>query len=335
MTEPLHTSTRRRFHRVPIVATLLAFAVLAAGCGDDPLQARSTAEVAPETTAAPVTPPTCPDPTADATRSYDAIDPDAPTTDDKVLEIRRRGRLIVGVAADVLLFSARNPLKANAPIEGFDIEMLKAVARKIFQTDQVDNKIEYRVITYAQRLPSLIDNSVDIVAHTMTINCVRWQQIAFSTTYFDSGQRVLVGRSSTAESVDDLNKQKARICAPEGSTNIDNINVPEYSDLRVVGVSDITDCLVKFQQGDVDAVTGDDTVLAGFAAQDPYAKVVGPAFSSEPYGMGVNKSNVGFVRFVNGVLEQMRSSGEWKRHYDTWLSVLGRAPAPPVAVYGR
>ena len=60
-----------------------------------------------------------------------------------------------------------------------------------------------------------------------------------------------------------------------------------------------------FQQGEVDAITGDDTVLAGLAAQDPYAEVLdADAFSDEPYGIGVNADDVDLVRFVNGVLER-------------------------------
>ena len=60
-----------------------------------------------------------------------------------------------------------------------------------------------------------------------------------------------------------------------------------------------------FQRGEVDAITGDDTVLAGLADQDPFAEVVqAPAFTAEPYGLGVNQKHVDFVRFVNGVLER-------------------------------
>jgi polar amino acid transport system substrate-binding protein len=98
-----------------------------------------------------------------------------------------------------------------------------------------------------------------------------------------------------------------------------------------------TGCLVLFQQGKVDAITGDDTILAGLAAQDPYALVVrAPAFTAEPYGLGVAKEHADFARFVNGVLAQMRADGRWTTAYNTWLrAALGPAPAPPAAVYGR
>ena len=66
------------------------------------------------------------------------------------------------------------------------------------------------------------------------------------------------------------------------------------------------------QEGQVDAITGDDTVLAGLASQDPYAVVLDEAaFTEEPYGIGVPPDQVDMVRFVNGVLERMRADGSW------------------------
>ena len=100
-------------------------------------------------------------------------------------------------------------------------------------------------------------------------------------------------------------------------------------------VDDISDCMVLFQQGAVDSVTGDDTVLAGFVAQDPYAKIVGPPLTSEPYGLGIARTHPEFVRFVNSILERMRSDGTWTQMYQQWLHPTAAPPSPPPAVYGR
>jgi polar amino acid transport system substrate-binding protein len=242
--------------------------------------------------------------------------------------IQKRGRLIAGVSSDTLLLGARNPL--NGQIEGFDIDMLKAVSKAIFGDP---NKIEFRVITTAQRIPVLTDGSVDIVARAMTINCTRWAQIDFSTEYYLAGQKVLVAKGSTPKGMEDLKGKK--VCAPNGSTSMDKLKT--FAGLVPVGSDTHTGCLVLFQQGKVDAITGDDTILAGLAAQDPYAVVVkAPAFTKEPYGLGISKSHPDFVKFINGVLEQMRTDGQWTTAYDTWLKgALGPAPAPPAPVYGR
>ena len=249
-------------------------------------------------------------------------------------KIQSRGRLIAGVSADTLLLGARNPISGK--IEGFDIDMLHAVSQAIFGDP---DKIELRVITAADRLPALQKGNVDIVARNMTINCDRWKDIAFSSEYYRSGQKVLVRLGEKAAGggpvtrMQDLKGKK--VCAPNGSTSMEKLRT--FKGLEPVGADAHTGCLVRFQEGSVDAITGDDTVLAGLAAQDPYAEVVdAPAFTAEPYGLGVNKANVDFVRFINGVLEDMRSNGQWTRNYNTWLAeALGQAPAPPKAVYGR
>jgi polar amino acid transport system substrate-binding protein len=206
--------------------------------------------------------------------------------------------------------------------------MVRAVAKEIFGDP---NKISFKVLTYAQRIPALENGAVDIVADVMTINCQRWTQIDFSTEYFHAGQRVLVRSDSNATGIKDLNGKK--MCAAKGSTNLDNLK--NYPKVVAVPVDDISDCMVLFQQGSVDSVTGDDTVLAGFLVQDPYAKVVGPAFTDEPYGLGIAKTHPEFVSYVNAILERMRTDGTWAQMYRTWLHPTGAVHAPPPLVYGR
>jgi polar amino acid transport system substrate-binding protein len=166
----------------------------------------------------------------------------------------------------------------------------------------------------------------------MTITCDRWTQIAFSAEYYRSGQKVLVPLASDATSLADL--AGARVCAPAATSSLAKLE--EFGEVEAVAASTHTDCLVRFQQGEVDAITGDDTVLAGLAAQDPYAKVVGEAFTAEPYGLGMNAQDVDLVRFVNAALEQAKADGSWAASYDRWFAPsLGAAPAPPAPVYGR
>lgn len=335
--------------RAVALAIATCGALVGSGCsGSVRLPDAIEGEVPPSTDVVVPTPPTCSTAEAalDPTRSYEPEGP-LPTPGEMpagstMAAIRDRGQLIVGVSGDTLLFGARNALTKQ--IEGFDIDMLKEVARAIFGTapDQ-EPPITYKVITYADRLPNLEsgpDNGgVDIVAHTMTINCNRWLRIAFSSTYFDAGQRVLVKKDSAFESIDDLNTPGTTVCAPEGSTNIDFLrnNPDRFDQMNVLAKPDITDCLVAMQQGEADAATGDDTVLAGLAAQDPNTVVVGEKFTEEPYGLGMAKDKIDFVRFVNGVIEEMRTDGRWTAIYEKWLvGVLSDSVIdPPPAVYGR
>jgi polar amino acid transport system substrate-binding protein len=81
----------------------------------------------------------------------------------------------------------------------------------------------------------------------------------------------------------------------------------------------------------VAAISTDDAILDGLKAQDPWTKIVGPAISPQPYGLAISKEHPDFVRFVNAVLEQMRTDGQWAASYARWI---GRpVPAPPPAQY--
>lgn len=332
--------------RIRVLALLVALGSVGSACaGDATLPDEVVSDVtSPPTTAAPPQPECTEAEEAEpAVPTYPPLDeqpapgqmPDGST----MKEIQDRGQLVVGVSGDTLLFGSRNPLTDE--IEGFDIDVLKEVARAIFGEGGED-RIVYRVITYAQRLPALEAGDVDIVAHTMTINCRRWKRINFSAVYYQAGQKVLVKTGSGFGSLEDLNAARARVCAPEGSTNIDFLRNDEaYRDVEVIGKADITDCLVAMQQGEADATTGDDTVLAGFAAQDPATEVVGDAVTEEPYGLGTNQDDVDLTRFVNGVLADMAADGTLTDLAQKWLVDTGAlesiedVPPVPAPDYSR
>ncbi|MEN8675724.1 glutamate ABC transporter substrate-binding protein [Nocardioides sp.] len=249
---------------------------------------------------------------------------------DAVARIRKRGRLVAGVAADTFLLGSRDP--SDGQIKGFDIDMATAIADRIFAP--ATGKLELRVITAAERIPLLQDGTIDIVARNMTVNCDRWEQIAFSAIYYDAGQKVLVGRDSGIRDIADLADK--RICAPAGTTSIQNIQTIQPQAIPVTA-GDNSACMVLFQNGEADGVSTDDTVLAGLAAQDPYAVVLDtPFLTDEPYGIGVNADDVDLVQLINVVLEEMRADGRWQDSYDRWLrpslQVPGKQPKPQ---YGR
>jgi polar amino acid transport system substrate-binding protein len=236
-------------------------------------------------------------------------------------KIRARGYLIAGVDQNTYHFGFLNPLDGR--IEGFDIDMIRAVAQAIFGNP---NQVHYKAISDAQRIPDVVSGAVDIVAHTMTITCARLKQVDFSSVYFDAAQRVLVLKNSAARSLAALKGQK--VCATTGSDSL--AVIAKYGAIPVA-VPYWTDCLVLLQQGDVAAISTDDSILDGLAAQDPWTMVVGPRLTDEPYGLAISKQHPDFVAFVNAVLEQLRADGQWAASYAHWI---GRpVPAPPPAQY--
>lgn len=333
--------------RLPLWAagTTLLLSLAACGAGgyaQTPLSPTPTA--AATTSAAPTT--AAPTPAAskcnpvpagfNPLQTYDPL-PSLPASGaltGRLAEIRARGYLVAGVSADTLLMGARNPLTGQ--IEGFDIDLVHEIAKAILGDAA---KVQLVVITAGQRQSFLVNRTVDIVVRNMTMNCARWLDwpIAFSAEYYHSGQKVLVRKGSTATSLDDLAAAKAKVCAPTGTTSLAKLQEFVAKGVVPVTADTHTGCLLHFQQAKVDAITGDDTVLAGLATQDPYAVVPAQtAITAEPYGVGFNSEDKVFVQYVNRLLETMKADGRWKASYDRWLAPsLGDAPTPPTAVYGR
>lgn len=311
-------------------AVVAVAALLTAACGGvSPTPLPKAAPTPSVTSAAPPAAQTC----TDALRSYapkGALPaPTALPAGSTMAAIRQRGRLIAGVSADTYLLGSRNPLTGQ--IEGFDIDIVNQIARAVLGPDA---KVELRVITAADRIPVLQKHQVDVVVRAMTMNCDRWKSIAFSAEYYQAGQKILIRKGSNITGLATLAGKK--VCAPSGTSSMDNL-VRLAPKAIPVPAATHTACLVDLQEGKVEAITGDDTVLAGLAAQDPYAVVLKEkAFTSEPYGVGIPADDVDMVRFVNAVLARMHTDGAWTRSYDTWLAAtLGRGVTQPVPQYGR
>jgi polar amino acid transport system substrate-binding protein len=316
------------------LCAVIAAAAVLTGC-----QQASTANPIPEVTLSPPTPagmeqappdegpPALPDNSScDRTASLRPF-PDRAQAEDAVENIRNRGRLIVGLDIGSNLFSFRDPITGE--ITGFDVDIAGEVARDIFGTP---SQVEYRILSSADRVEALENDQVDIVVKTMSITCERRKQVDFSTEYLSANQRILAPRDSMIRQASDLSGK--RVCAVKGTTSrkrIQQIQPP----VTLVDVVTWADCLVALQQRQVDAVSTDDSILAGLVSQDPYLHIVGPSMNQEPYGIGVNKDNPGLVRFVNGTLERIRRDGTWNTLYRKWLTVLGPTPAPPVARYSN
>lgn len=242
-----------------------------------------------------------------------------------VANIRNRGRLIVGLDIGSNLLSFRDPITGE--ITGFDVDIAGEVARDIFGTP---SQVVYRILSSNDRIAALQNNQVDIVVKSMSITCERRMLVNFSTEYLRANQRILAPRDSHIEGPSDLSGK--RVCAVSGTTSLKRIQQLSPPPV-VVEVVTWSDCLVALQQRQVDAVSTDDTILAGLVAQDPYLHIVGPTMSEEPYGIGINLENTGLVRYVNGTLERIRRDGTWNTLYRKWLSVLGPAPGLPTPRY--
>ncbi|MFG2132378.1 glutamate ABC transporter substrate-binding protein [Streptomyces sp. NPDC048751] len=249
-------------------------------------------------------------------------------------------KLIVGVDQNSYRWGYRDPNRADAELEGFDIDLVHRIAQDILGDP---NAVQFKAIPTNQRIPAIQDGRVDMVVRTTTITCDRASKVAFSAPYFRTGQTVLAPKSSTIKGYDDTLANK-KVCSAAGSIAYAKLKkdketgtIPSSVDI-LPPVPNQLDCLVRLQLGEADAVVNDGALAASQAAQDPTVALKGKAFTTEYYGVAMKKDADDLVRRVNQILVEYRANG-WQASYDTWLSAtLGRdatASKPPVPQYLR
>ncbi|KUN82168.1 glutamate ABC transporter substrate-binding protein [Streptomyces griseoruber] len=249
-------------------------------------------------------------------------------------------KLIVGVDQNSYRWGYRDPNNAGAELEGFDIDLVHRIAQDILGDPKA---VQFKAIPTNQRIPALQDGQVDMVVRTMTINCDRIKQVAFSAPYFKTGQQVLAPKSSTIKGYDGTLAGK-KICTAASSTALLRLTadkasgrIPKSVDIGTVVPSQL-DCLVRLQLGEVDAVVTDGALAASQAAQDPTVELKGDPFTTEYYGVAMNLTASDLVSRVNQILVEYRANG-WQASYDKWLSATLDRDAglskPPAPVYLR
>lgn len=340
------TSTRRRvLAATTAVLTALALAAcgvqtppeLPAGDGRPPMPVGvQDPAVLPEAAPAAECSPT-------ARQSYAPTNGTSIPDGSTMAKIKANGKLVVGVDQNTYLFGYRDPATGN--LTGFDVEIARQIAKAIFGSDS-PKFIQFKTITSKQRVDFVKNGDVDMVVRTMTMTCDRWKDVAFSSEYLTANQLILTKRDpadpkkEAPQTLAELGGK--RVCATIGSTSINQI-AAEASKPVAVAALEWTDCLVMLQQGTVDAISTDNTILAGFNAQDPNLIMSKTPVKQEPYGIAINQDRRDLVEFVNAVLEQLRSNGTWADLYNnptrttggpSLAKILGPA-SPPAAQYGR
>lgn len=262
-----------------------------------------------------------------------------PASDDgpaiKALKNRKVKKLVAGVDQNAYRWGYRDP--DSQRITGFDIDLVHAIAEEIYGDPDA---VVFRTLATNQMIPALQDRTVDVVARTMTIDCARAEKVAFSTAYFEAGQQVLAPKGAEFTGFD-ISLTGKRVCVARGSIAEGALDDPKHGakslDVTKVTVPNALDCLVRLQQGTVDAEVTDNSLAASQAAQDPTVELVGDRFTDEPYGVAMNRGDKDLVRRVNKVLEDYRRGGghsRWMASYHRWLSDdLKGIKKPPKAKY--
>ncbi|MBT2396811.1 glutamate ABC transporter substrate-binding protein [Streptomyces sp. ISL-100] len=211
---------------------------------------------------------------------------------------------------------------------GFDIEIAKMVAADLgFSADQ----ITFKTVDSGVRETTISKGDVDLYVGTYTMNDERKKQVGFAGPYFEAGADLLVRKDESAITGPDSLKGK-KVCSIVGSTPLQEIKKPKYG-AKTVELSKYSECVQQLINNEVDAVTTDDAILKGYAAQRPTKlKVVGKPFTKEPYGIGMSKDDKVLREAVTKALEAHIKNGDYKKAYDATLGLSGSAFTEPPAL---
>ncbi|GEL14919.1 transporter substrate-binding domain-containing protein [Pediococcus cellicola] len=221
--------------------------------------------------------------------------------------------IVWGVKADTKLFGLMDV--KDSQIKGFDVDIAKALTKQILGSK---GKASFIQVSSQTRIPLLKNGNIDAVVATMTITPDRQKVVDFSDHYFNAGQSLLVKKGSSVKSVKDLDKTGTRVLAVTGANSVANFQkvAPKA---RVLELQDYAQALQALKSGQGQALTTDNGILLGMAAENPGYQVVGSAFTKEPYGIAVNKGQKAFVNKINQALKKIRENGEYDRIVKKWF----------------
>lgn len=235
-----------------------------------------------------------------------------------VSQSAENGTLTVGIKFDQPGLGLRNP---DGSFSGFDVEVAKYVAGQLGVSEE---NIEFKEAPSAQRETLIQNGEVDYIVATYSITDSRKEKVDFAGPYFIAGQSLLVRADDTEiTGPDSLNGGK-RLCSVAGSTPAQNVKDNYAQDVQLQEFDTYSLCVEALRNGAVDAVTTDDIILAGYAAQSPGDfKVVGEPFTTERYGIGLAKGDDESRNAINDAIEEMIDSGAWEAAFQETVGASG------------
>jgi len=223
-------------------------------------------------------------------------------------DLQEAGTITIGVKFDVPPFGLNNP--QSGEVEGFDVDVGNYIA------DRLGVEAEFVEANSDNRIPLLVDGSIDLILSTMTITEERDLEIDFSEPYYVANGDVLVPEGSEIAALEDLSGQT--VCTALGSTYQETIK-KEVPDSQLKLVDRYSECLELIQTDAVDAISTDNVILTGMVIQDDTLQLLDLDYTTEPYGAGIPDGDTEFKAFVDDSIAAFIDDGTWQETYDEWV----------------
>ena len=237
-------------------------------------------------------------------------------------KVKASGTITVAYRESSIPFSY---LDDKAEPTGFGWEICQRIVDEVKKaTGRSDLKVQTQPVTSANRIPLVMNGTVDIECGSTTNNSDRAKQVTFATNYFYTGTRLLVKAGSPIKGMADLAGKK--VVSTTGTTNyriMRAYNEEKKLGFELLGAKDHAESQLVVQSGRADAFAMDDILLYGLrgsSANPADWAVVGDALQVEPYAIMMRKDDPTFKALVDGVLARLMDSGEFTRLYAKWFT---------------
>jgi glutamate transport system substrate-binding protein len=215
-------------------------------------------------------------------------------------------------------------LKKGSEYTGMDVDVAKYIAKEL---GAGEGDITWVQAPSAQRETLIQTGQVDMIVATYSITDKRKEKVGFAGPYFIAGQDLLI-RADDASITGPDSLDGKKLCSVKGSTSAQKVK-DKYPGVQLQEFGTYSECLPALSTGGVDALTTDDTILAGYAAQPEFKgkfKVVGQPFSEENYGVGIKKGDTAKCTKINDAIKKMITDGSWQKAIDANLGPAGYKP---------
>ncbi|MDF6045290.1 glutamate ABC transporter substrate-binding protein [Streptomyces sp. JH14] len=231
------------------------------------------------------------------------------SSDDKGDSAGGGKKITIGIKIDQPGIGLKTP---DGKFTGFDVDVATYIAKELGY-DAKD--INFKETKSADRETAIERGDVKFIAASYSINDERLQKVDFAGPYLLAHQDILVrADDDSIKSPADLNSKK--LCSVTGSTSAKNVKEKLAPKAQLQEYGGYSECLTGLENKAVDALTTDDSILAGFASQKDFQgkfKLAGFKMSNENYGIGLKKGDADLKKKINDALTKMVSDGSWDK----------------------
>lgn len=230
------------------------------------------------------------------------------------------GEVVIGVKADQPGLGYEDPVTGERT--GFDVDIARWIAASLGFSEE---QITFETIPSANREQEIINGNIDYYVGTYSMTPARDEVIDFAGPYFITGQGLLVAADD--DSINGPEDLQGKVtCSVTGSTPLQRIR-EEYSG-EVTERQTYSECVEQLKAGQVDAITTDEAILAGYVALEPEElKLAGEPFSEERYGVGIAEGDTVLKDHINTLFTE--GGDVWTALYEKYLEPAGVKATQP------